>query len=176
MKKEEIKTTEEIKEGYPSESLQRIENDRAAFLATYRKQNTLKTGIEGICIAVIVVAFILFPSLFKDNAKLSSGLLIAVTVVALLASLGVSTFFKRSANKQMKVYFNSFYKNTNDFVFDNKGFSDVVLQEPGKIDLQKFVEREGCLTSGLHEIKQEDMGKIVETLSPYVEKVELRGY
>ena len=42
--------------------------------------------------------------------------------------------------------------------------------------LQKFVEREGCIQKGLHEVKEEDALKFKKILEKYVDKVELRGY
>ena len=42
--------------------------------------------------------------------------------------------------------------------------------------LQKFVDREGCIQKGLHEVSEEDANKFKEILLKYVDKVELRGY
>lgn len=42
--------------------------------------------------------------------------------------------------------------------------------------LQKFVDREGCIQKGLHEVSEEDANKFKEILLRYVNKVELRGY
>lgn len=42
--------------------------------------------------------------------------------------------------------------------------------------LQKFVEREGCIKKGLHEIDLIEANKFKEILSKYISKVELRGY
>lgn len=42
--------------------------------------------------------------------------------------------------------------------------------------LQKFVDREGCIQKGLHEVNEEDANKFKEILLKYVNKVELRGY
>ena len=42
--------------------------------------------------------------------------------------------------------------------------------------LQKFVDREGCIMKGLHEVNEEDAKKFKEVLLKYVNKVELRGY
>lgn len=44
------------------------------------------------------------------------------------------------------------------------------------IYLQKFVDREGCIQKGLHEIDIETANKYKNILSKYVKKVELRGY
>ena len=42
--------------------------------------------------------------------------------------------------------------------------------------LQKFVERDGCIQKGLHEVSEEDANKFIDILSKYIDKVELRGY
>ena len=42
--------------------------------------------------------------------------------------------------------------------------------------LQKFVEREGCIQKGLHEVNEETANKFIDVLKKYVNKVELRGY
>lgn len=45
-----------------------------------------------------------------------------------------------------------------------------------KLYLQKFVEREGCIKKGLHEVPKEVAEEFVKILSTYVEEVKLRGY
>ena len=42
--------------------------------------------------------------------------------------------------------------------------------------LQKFVEREGCIQKGLHEVDEERAKTFKKLLSKYIDKVELRGY
>lgn len=44
------------------------------------------------------------------------------------------------------------------------------------IYLQKFVERDGCIQKGLHEVDVETATKYKAILSNYVDKAELRGY
>lgn len=45
-----------------------------------------------------------------------------------------------------------------------------------KLYLQKFVEREGCIKKGLHEVPKEVAEEFVKILSTQVEEVKLRGY
>ena len=45
-----------------------------------------------------------------------------------------------------------------------------------KLYLQKFVERDGCIQKGLHEVKEDQANKFKEVLLKYVKEVELRGY
>ena len=42
--------------------------------------------------------------------------------------------------------------------------------------LQKFVERDGCIQKGLHEVKEEKTNEYKDILLNYVKNVELRGY
>ncbi|MCR5184475.1 MAG: anaerobic ribonucleoside-triphosphate reductase activating protein [Bacilli bacterium] len=42
--------------------------------------------------------------------------------------------------------------------------------------LQKFVERDGCIKKGLHEVSEDLANKFKDILSKYVKCVELRGY
>ena len=42
--------------------------------------------------------------------------------------------------------------------------------------LQKFVDRDGCIQRGLHEVDEETANKFKEVLSKYVDDVQLRGY
>ena len=45
-----------------------------------------------------------------------------------------------------------------------------------KLFLQKFVEREGCIKKGLHEVSEDLANHYLEILSTYIEEVKLRGY
>ena len=40
--------------------------------------------------------------------------------------------------------------------------------------LQKFVERDGCIQKGLHEVKEETANEFMKVLNKYISKVELR--
>ncbi len=42
--------------------------------------------------------------------------------------------------------------------------------------LQKFVEREGCIQKGLHEVKEETVHKFIEILKKDIKEIDLRGY
>ena len=58
---------------------------------------------------------------------------------------------------------------------DMDGLGELIKSSP-ILYLQKFVEREGCIQKGLHEVKEEEANKFKEVLLQYVKKVELRGY
>ena len=132
---EEVKPIE-----YGAKSLEEIEQERQKFFKTFRVQNTLKWIISVICIAAIVIGCIVVPNVIKDNDNLKTGLMLGIVVAALAGTIGYSVFTKRSMNGKMKKYFNFYYRKVNEFAMDQAGFSEPVLQEPGKIDLQQFVE------------------------------------
>lgn len=136
--KKEVEKIEEKDERYPHEALQAIENDRGSFLSTYRKHNSLKVIVAVLCIALIIVAFIVIPSINFGNEVLQKGLTIGIAILGLGGTLGYSVFTRRLMDKKMKVYFNSFYENVAKFVFDKKDYSKFEVQVPGKITLDQF--------------------------------------
>ena len=50
------------------------------------------------------------------------------------------------------------------------------FKDTPKMYLQKFVEREGCIKKGLHEVSEDQANKFKSILEKYMSKVELRGY
>lgn len=130
---EEVKPIE-----YSAKPLEEIEQERQKFFKTFRIQNTLKWIISVICIAAIVIGCIVVPNVIIDNDNLKTGLMLGIVVVALAGTFGYSVFTKRSMNGKMKKYFNFYYKKVNEFAMDQEGFSEPVLQEPGKIDIDLF--------------------------------------
>lgn len=123
---------------YNDKPLEAIELERQKFFKTFRVQNTLKWIISLICIAAIVVGCIVVPNVITDNDNLKTGLMLGICVVALGGTFGYSVYTKRSMNRKMRKYFNFYYKNINEYVLTQEGFSNPVLQEPGKIDIDLF--------------------------------------
>lgn len=58
---------------------------------------------------------------------------------------------------------------------DIKGIGELIKGSK-VIYLQKFVDREGCIQKGLHEVEEEIANKYKDILKEYVDKAELRGY
>lgn len=52
----------------------------------------------------------------------------------------------------------------------------ILIKGSHKLYLQKFVERDGCIKKGLHEVDEITAKKFKEILSNYVDEVHLRGY
>lgn len=138
MKKEEVKTVEKTE--YPSESLQRIEDERLVFWKSYKTHNSIKLVVMFICLAIIVVAWIVFPKIFANQGSLQSGLSIGVSILGLAGTYGYSVYVRKKFEKKMKDYFEFYYNAINEYVFDKENYSNVELQNPGKITLEEFNE------------------------------------
>ena len=119
---------------------EKVEEERQVFWKSYKTHNTLKLVVMVICLAAIVVAFIVFPKVFASTPKLQTGLTIMVALVALAGTYGYSVFVRKKFDRKMKVYFDLYFRSVNEYVFEDKVFSDVELQVPGKITLDEFNE------------------------------------
>ena len=144
MKKEkEVKEVEVIEEEtkYPHKSLQVIEDTRSVFWKSYKLHNTFKMVVMMICLAAIIVAFIVFPSIFpKEKSGLQTGLTITIAVLALGGTYGYSLYVRKKFDRRLKEYFELFFNCINEYIFEEKGYSDAQLQNPGKISLEEFNE------------------------------------
>ena len=127
--------------GYPHPSLQKVEDVRSVFWKSYKVHNTLKLVVMMICLAAIVVAFIVFPNTaLKNTPSLQTGLTIGVAVLALGLTYGYSVYVRKKFERKMRDYFELYFRCCNEYVYGEKGFSDVELQNPGKINLDEFNE------------------------------------
>ena len=142
MKKENTPVVEaEAKTVYPHEALQKVENERNIFWKSYKTHNTLKMIVMMVCLTAIVVAFFVFPTFIpKEQSGLQTGLTIGVAVLALGGTYGYSVFVRKKFDRKMKEYFDLYFRSVNEYVLGEKGFSDVELQVPGKINLDEFNE------------------------------------
>lgn len=143
MKKEkEVKEVEVIEEEtkYPHKSLQVIEDTRSVFWKSYKLHNTFKMVVMMICLAAIIVAFIVFPNIFKEKSGLQTGLTITIAVLALGGTYGYSLYVRKKFDRRLKEYFELFFNCINEYIFEEKGYSDAQLQNPGKISLEEFNE------------------------------------
>lgn len=94
-------------------------------------------------------------SIDMDNIKKS---------IKLLKESGIAYEFRTTLVKE-------FHNNIDDI----KGIGELI--KGSKIlYLQKFVDREGCIQKGLHEVEEEKAKEYKKILEGFVNKVELRGY
>ena len=126
--------------GYPHPSLQKVEDTREVFWKSYKLHNTFKMIVMIVCLAAIVVAFIVFPQVFSSQPKLQTGLTIGVAILALGGTYGYSVFVRKKFERKMREYFELYFNCCNEYVFGGQGFSEVELQKPGKITLDEFNE------------------------------------
>ena len=139
MKKEKETQAVEVTK-YPHEALQRVEDTRQVFWKSYKLHNTFKMVVMMICLAAIIVAFIVFPTVMKGNSGLQTGLTITVAVIALGGTYGYSLYVRKKFERKMKEDFELYFNCCNEYVFGEKPFSEAALQNPGKIALEDFTE------------------------------------
>lgn len=94
-------------------------------------------------------------SIDMDNIKKS---------IKLLKESGIAYEFRTTLVKE-------FHNNIDDI----KGIGELI-KGARIIYLQKFVDREGCIQKGLHEVEEEKAKEYKKILEGFVNKVELRGY
>jgi hypothetical protein len=138
MKKEkETKVVEQVQ--YPHEALKRVEDTRLVFWKSYKLHNTFKLIVMMVCLAAIIVAFIVLPNIIK-NSSAQLGLTIGIAVLALGGTYGYSLFVRKKFERKMKEYFELYFNCCNEYVYGEKPFSNAELQNPGKITLDEFNE------------------------------------
>lgn len=129
---------------YEDENLQKVENNRIEFLKFYRKQGVLKWVIGLVALAIVIFAWVGLPNIFKDADGNQPGwilpVMIVVVVVSLLLVFTYTFLTRRVVNKKMKTYFADFYESTKNYVFNQEGFSDALIQNPDKIAKVQFDE------------------------------------
>lgn len=123
---------------YGDKPLEEIEERREKFFNTFKVQNTFKWVAALICIAAIIFGFAGIPNIIQDNASLAQGLSLGICLAAAAIMIVYSVLTKRYMNKAMRKYFNFYYRKVNEFAFNQEGFTNPVLQEPGKIDINLF--------------------------------------
>ena len=138
MKKEkETKVVEQTQ--YPHEALKRVEDTRLVFWKSYKMHNTFKLLVMMVCLAAIIVAFIVLPNVI-GNSSVQLGLTIGIAVIALGGTYGYSLFVRKKFERKMREYFELYFNSCNEYVYGEKPFSGAELQNPGKITLDEFNE------------------------------------
>lgn len=107
-----------IKYEYADEHLAAIETDRLAFYKEYKKSNIWKYCVSGLCIAIIIVGYIL-PLQIAAWKQYQMAITLSVLAVGVIG-LGVFSYISRKKiEAKMRDYFKEFYKETNEYVFSN---------------------------------------------------------
>ena len=129
---------------YEDNALKQIEENRKVFLAFYNKQKIIKWVVGIACLIVVICAWVLIPNIGKDNnGKQASWVMptMVITVaLALVLTFTYSALIKRVINRKMREYFASYYECVSDYTLSSKEFSNVQLQNPGKIEKIQFDE------------------------------------
>lgn len=124
---------------YKDEHLQKIEDSRKQFHGVYKKQSGFRWVISLGALVLVILAWILIPSLAKDQS-FTLPLTIGVIAFVLAGVLTYSILTKRSLNKKMREYFKVFYEESNAFALNGKGISNVEYQNPDKISMDQFTD------------------------------------
>ena len=137
---EDIKEVAEVKEvapveviDYETDNLKNIEAAREIFLKQYKVQNIVKWLVSIVSLGLIVLAWLV---LLPINLYLAIGTI----GLSLLLILLYNFFIKRYLNVKMKIYFDAFYKNTTEFIFEGADYSDVEFKVENKIEPIQFTE------------------------------------
>lgn len=120
---------------YDTDNLKKIEEAREVFLKQYKVQNIVKWIVSVVALALIIVGWLVF-------LDISVFLTIGMVGASLLLILLYNFFIKRYLNGKMKIYFDEFYKNTTEFIFDGADYADVAFQVESKIEAVQFTENE----------------------------------
>ena len=120
---------------YETDNLKQIESAREIFLKQYKVQNIVKWLVSIVALGLIILGWLVF-------LPISVYLTIGAVAVSLLLILLYNFFIKRYLNGKMKIYFDEFYKNTTEFVFEGKDYADVDFRVENKIEAVQFTENE----------------------------------
>ena len=124
---------------YDSEDLQKIENERQAFLQQYRSGNRTKSILFFVIMFLMVATFIIIPNV-GGGASWQLPAMISIAVVLLAGVLVYSYLTRKKMTQRMREYFSVFYGNMNNFVFSSKSYDKVVFENPGKIEDHLFID------------------------------------
>ncbi|MFA5422018.1 MAG: hypothetical protein WC344_04510 [Bacilli bacterium] len=118
---------------YETDNLKNIEAARTIFLKQYKLQNYVKWLVSFGALALIVVGWLVLLPIKTYLAIIAIG-------VSLAMILAYNFFIRRYLNGKMKTYFEIFYKNTTEFVFEGEKYTEVNFNVEGKIEPVQFTE------------------------------------
>lgn len=125
---------------YSDESLSQIEIKRQEFYRYYKKNGLIKMIVSISVLVVILLGWILPSTLMKNAGTLPLIIALGIAVVGVIG-LAVMSFVSRKANdKHIKQYFNVYYDKTYEFVFKDKGVTNIEGYVDAKITKDEFLD------------------------------------
>lgn len=137
---------------YSDARLKNIEDARILWHHEYKKWNAGKIAISVGTLVAIVVGYIIPYFTIQDEKQKSKWTLIVAAICAGIGIAGIAVYgiFQRKQNRaQISSYFNSYYTNVNDYVFDGLPVENVHGDIDAKIDLSE-VEASGLYPGAKH--------------------------
>ncbi len=128
---------------YDDEKLQGIENERLAFHKEYKKSNLWKWLVTVICLALIILGWVLtlipeIKAAFDSvNASFSMYFTLILVGVSMVVLLVFSSIFKKKVDKLMKAYFQKFYELQDAYIYP-ASCTNVAGEINDKLDEQKL--------------------------------------
>lgn len=124
---------------YDDERLAEVEASRKTFAQSYKKSNLIKTIVSLICLVCMATSFVLCYFVLQLETV---GLYISLGVcVAGVAGMAVtSAVLKKSHQKNLRNYFNTYFTNTNDYVLEGLPITKLNGDVDQKISQAEFCE------------------------------------
>lgn len=133
--KNEIKS----EKNYPSANLAKIEEVRSSFVPYYKKSDRIEKILFGVGVAVIVFAWLFLPGLLPEGS-LGTTLRFVFMFAPLIALIVYAVITKKAVNKRAQIFFSTYYRESNNFVFNQKGVKNLIHCEPASIEKAQFDE------------------------------------
>lgn len=121
-------------------TLSDIEDFRKTFWRIYKRNDLIRKIVFGVCFVVLIFFFLIFPSVAGEQSKSAIAIQYGGALASLAVMLVYGLLMKKTLNAKLKDYFKIYYSGMNNFIFSPKGYSNIVSQEPGKIELADLNE------------------------------------
>ena len=122
---------------YDDPRLQAIEDARLEWNRSYRKTNSLKMTLTIIAIVLIVAGYMIpYFAIQDEEAKKTWTLVVCGICAAIgLGAVAAYGFIARKKNREsISNYFNAYYSNVNDYIFDGLPIENLRGNADSKID------------------------------------------
>jgi len=119
--------------------LQKIEDVRVVLNDKYKKHSILKNVVVFAALLIVGFACLGVTNLVSDS-KVGTALMVILVVLAIAGMLLYSTLIKKKMDKLMKNYLETYYKEMNEYTFEDSQYHDVELQKPAQLNKTQFDE------------------------------------